>query len=330
MTIVDAPNVNPPTDTLEKTNDLDDVPAAEIDACKEITIYPKGNLVLEVGRDCIHHIPRRIIVHSNTIENFGPMWAQAVSQSERENLMARRRILHLSDDDPDMMLVLMWLSHVWHVSKVPKSLSFKQLLAMTRLCAKYDMNLQVAPYIRSWIVPHQWKLLCPGREPWLYVASQFGLEKHYATLAGHLVWKCRVDADGILLVPGRHEKLAGRIPQEAYGMSDRCQRSRWVTCIDQIRHKRIKALATFFNLVYKLIDAMENGDRCRARMPRSPREGPNATFEHERTMCTHTNHGELIRYLRTYDYWPPVTKSQTISQSVNEVLPLCVCCLDMD
>ena len=71
--------------------------------------------------------------------------------------------------------------------------------------------------------------------------------------------------------------------------------------------------------MYKLIDAMENGDSCRVETPQPPYEDADIAINHERTTCTHTNHGELIRYLKTYNYWPPVTKAQAIPLSVNEV-----------
>ena len=246
IAVVDGSRPRSTSDTRQERVIPDKIPDADIEPHNESEIYPKGNLVLEVGERCIQKHSRRIIVQSDTIKNFGPKWVEAIAQSERENLLSRRRVLSLPNDDADMMLVLMWLSHVWHIRKVPKLLSFRQLLAMTSLCAKYEMNSQVAPYIRTWIVPHQGKLLSPGREQWLTVASQFGLERHYITLARHLVLHCRVDVEGTLLVPGRRDRLPGRISQEAcstYTLWLRIERPVSNQMIDEIRHKRIKALA---------------------------------------------------------------------------------------
>lgn len=36
-------------------------------------------------------------------------------------------------------------------------------------------------------------------------------------------------------------------------------------------------------------------------------------------MCTHCNHGELIRYLKIHGYWPPIVQSSVVTLSVNEV-----------
>ncbi|KAF1977667.1 hypothetical protein BU23DRAFT_271013 [Bimuria novae-zelandiae CBS 107.79] len=286
------------------TIDRDDIPAAELDPREEIEVHPKGNLILQVGGKSLYRRVRRLIVQSDNIGNFGSRWAAAVARSEREGLFSRRRILHLPNDDANMMLVLMWLSHPWHMGKVPKQLSFRQLLAMTSLCEKYDMNLQVSPFIRRWIVPHQSKLLVPGREQWLNIAYQFGLERHYITLASHLMMNCRADKEGDLLVPGRHEKLADHIPEEA---------------LVEIRRRRIQALAAFFNVVYIYVEAMENEDTCQAKLPLSPHEEIQAVLKNERTMCTHTNHGELVRYLKSHGYWPPITQAHTVPMSVNEV-----------
>lgn len=82
------------------------------------------------------------------------------------------------------------------------------------------MNLQVSPYIRRWIAPHEEKLLRPGRAQWLWVAYQFGLERHYGVLARHLVVNCRADRERRLFVPGRWSKLGACVPAEALGEED--------------------------------------------------------------------------------------------------------------
>lgn len=197
---------------------IDVGPIDEVDLIKEIVIVPKGDLILEVGEKCSRKGPRRLLVESDTLKRFGPRWKQAIAKSERDGLFSRRRILRLPDDDADMMLILMWLSHAWHMNKVPARLSFRQLFALTFVCEQFDMNLQVSRHIRSWLAPYQQMLLTPGREQWLQIAHQFGLKRHYATLAMHLVANCRTDEEGNLLSPGKHKALWGRIPQEAYRM----------------------------------------------------------------------------------------------------------------
>ncbi|KAJ4355897.1 uncharacterized protein N0V89_003922 [Didymosphaeria variabile] len=49
-----------------------------------------------------------------------------------------------------------------------------------------------------------------------------------------------------------------------------------------------------------------------------PDEGADALLEAERAMCTHCNHGELIRYLKIHAFWPPIVQSSTITSSVDE------------
>ncbi|KAF2446783.1 hypothetical protein P171DRAFT_238980 [Karstenula rhodostoma CBS 690.94] len=201
----------------DSDSDSDDIPDAVLDPSPENTIHSKGNLVMVVGSSSPGHRQRSIRVQAETIEHFGPLWLDMVKESYRERLLSTRRTAYLPDDDADMMLVLMYLSHSWHVGKVPKKLSFKQLLAMTRICEKYDMNTQVSPFVRRWIVPHQEKLLSPGREEWLFIAHQFGLERHYVTLASHLVLSCRTEGGRTLFTPGRGEKLEGLVPEGALG-----------------------------------------------------------------------------------------------------------------
>jgi hypothetical protein len=156
-------------------------------------------------------------VQSEILEHFGLVWVGIVRNSYRERLLSSRRTAYLPDDDADMMLVLMYLLHSWHVGKVPRELSFKQLIAMARLCEKYDMNVQVSPFVRRWLLPHQEKLFVPGREEWLFVALQFGLERHYVALANYLMLSCRTDGERNLIAPGRHERLEGLVPDGALG-----------------------------------------------------------------------------------------------------------------
>jgi hypothetical protein len=87
----------------------------------------------------------------------------------------------------------------------------------------------------------------------------------------------------------------------------------------EIRRKRIQALSAFLTVVYLLIDGLENGNTCRASLPASQDENVEALLEAERAMCTHCNHGELIRYLKIHGFWPPIMQTNIITAPVNEV-----------
>jgi hypothetical protein len=87
----------------------------------------------------------------------------------------------------------------------------------------------------------------------------------------------------------------------------------------EIRRKRVQALSAFLTVVYMLIDSLENGNTCRATLPVSRVEGAEALLEAERAMCTHCNHGELIRYLKIHGFWPPIMQTNIITATVNEV-----------
>lgn len=202
-----------------ETTATKEIPDAELDDVRgESVIYPNGNLVLIVGGKSCHRPPRKMILHYDTLRHVNSNWEEELAKSKSEGLFSRRRIHHLPDDNADMVLILMWASHPWHFAKVPRQLSFSQLLAMAVTCNKYDMNMQVSPYLAKWIAPHQSKLLAPRCEKWLNIAYQFGLERHYVALVQHLALNCRADRDGALYVPDRHERLSERIPKDGLGM----------------------------------------------------------------------------------------------------------------
>lgn len=90
----------------------------------------------------------------------------------------------------------------------------------------------------------------------------------------------------------------------------------------QIRYTRVRTLAHFFNIVYNTINAMENSNTCQAELPQSEHASINVAMRGEHTLCTHANHGEVIRYLKMHGYWPPITQASMVTDSVNEVSPL--------
>jgi hypothetical protein len=187
-------------------------------------IEPKGTLALMVGRE--HHM-RRLIVSSN-IKRLNPKWQAVVARrypsplvllrlllmahSTREGFKGKRQI-RLPDDDADMMLVLMWIVH-FRFSEVPMTLDFSQLLAVTRICKRYDMNEIVNPFVVGWMTLHQISFLKVGYEQWLYIAYQFGMEDVYARLTRDLAVDCRINANKQLLVRGTDQVLDGLFPDE--------------------------------------------------------------------------------------------------------------------
>jgi len=179
----------------------------DMDPKRVSTIHPKGDLILEVGQ-AGRSGKRTIITLCDTVKHSSPEFKVAVGKSTRNGLFNLARTIHLPDDDADMMLVLMQISHA-NFNQVPTRLDFAQLLEMARLCEKYGMNEKVRPFLLGWIAPHQEKILEPGHEQWLTIAQQFGLEQDYFRLAKHLVLNCQVSRDGQLLVPGSDQRLKG-------------------------------------------------------------------------------------------------------------------------
>lgn len=303
---------------------MDDPPPAILDPNPTTTLHTKGNLLLLVGPQPQH---RTLITHTSTLTHLGSAWQNVLHTSTRP-LLSMRRTAHLPTDDPDMMLVLMYILHAWHLSKVPRRLSFAQLLAMTRLCERYDMNAQVAPFVRRWIVPHQDRLMRVGGEEWLFVARQFGLERHYVSLAQHLVMSCWSDGGRTLFV-GAGVHLEDVVPEAALGTPPSLllppslipyrPRDAELTPAVEIRRKRIRALSIFLDTVYTLIDTLENGSACAAALPPPKDAAALALRDAERALCTHANHGEIIRYLKTHGFWPPIMQAAHITWPVNDV-----------
>ncbi|KAF2689693.1 hypothetical protein K458DRAFT_413936 [Lentithecium fluviatile CBS 122367] len=256
-------------------------------------IEPGGTLALIVGGD---RGVRKLIV-STAVKKLSPRWKDVVARSKREGFRGEKRV-RLSDDDADMMLLVMHIAHHLY-ERVPKTLDFDQLLGIARICNRYDMNSMIIPFVADWMALHQPKILRVGYEQWLYIAHQFGKEADYLRLAKHLAFYCRINAEKQLLVPGTDRVLDGCFPEG---------------CLAAIRHVRVKTLVSFLETMYSQVTRMVDGNSCEAgdtaqSLPETD----------ERTMCTLYNHGFMIRYFKMQGYWPPVPNAGVIEESVLEV-----------
>lgn len=102
----------------------------------------------------------------------------------------------LSDDDPVALAVILNAIHL-QTSKVPKTVTFKQLMKLAILCDKYDCVPAVKPWVDIWIAP--WRrsyATVPAVTEWLFIAWVFEAREGFETLTKMYVPKIAFSNNG--------------------------------------------------------------------------------------------------------------------------------------
>ncbi|KAF2866174.1 hypothetical protein BDV95DRAFT_599183 [Massariosphaeria phaeospora] len=282
--------------------------------CASVKVEPRGTLALIVGSEANGNGPCKFLVSADNVRLLSPVWAELVSKASMIVWRLGRRQIHLPDDDPDMMLLLMRVAHL-KFNTVTLDLSFEQLLQLALICNRYECTEVLRPFHEKWSSLHREKILQPGFEQWMFVAYQFGYEEDYVRIANHLAMNCRVNPIGELLVPGSDtQKLEGHFPPNA------------LQCIQFVRSKTLKC---FLNTTYALANSMVNLNTCKAHSgPANPESSTASTnpssliSDSERDECTLLNTGSFLRHLSTIGYWPAVQRISSVHDSLSEVADL--------
>lgn len=102
--------------------------------------------------------------------------------------------LDFEDDDAEALLLLLRIAHL-QFTKVPHTLSFKELLNVAILCDQYDCTKMVQPWTASWFAKEKTMSLAEGNEQYLRIAWVFGRQKAFETLAQKLVMEVHVQGE---------------------------------------------------------------------------------------------------------------------------------------
>lgn len=110
-----------------------------------------------------------------------------------EHAQARaRKILDLTEDDADSVLLLLRIAHL-QFDKVPLKLPFNSLLKIAELCDYYNCTNLVQPWRSLWLADGAVESKKPGQEHWLTIAWIFGEDKIFNELAEKVVREVRIN-----------------------------------------------------------------------------------------------------------------------------------------
>lgn len=123
-----------------------------------------------------------------------PEWVDLQQHATAENhaQFGARRILNLTEDDADSVLLLLRIAHL-HFEKVPLKLPFNSLLQIAELCDYYDCTALVHPWRPLWFADAAVESMKPGHEKWLTIAWVFREDTIFNKLAGKVVRQMEIN-----------------------------------------------------------------------------------------------------------------------------------------
>jgi hypothetical protein len=184
-----------------------------------VKLDPKGSLALIVGSELKHNGPRKFLVSPDALSQLSPAWRDIVARQMPTGSWRLRFgpvKVHLTEDDPDMLLLLLKIAHLQFQGFDHLELEYHQLLELALICRRYDTNKVLGPFLGKWTDPYRQIIFNHGMEEWMYVAWQFGFEDDYLLLARHFALDCTIDTDLQLIAPSG-KPLHGWFPPGAVG-----------------------------------------------------------------------------------------------------------------
>lgn len=114
-----------------------------------------------------------------------------------------KREISFPGDDANALSILLNIAHL-RFDKVPATISFQRLLAVSVLAEKYGAGRAFQPWLTRWINSNLYDADLPGYEEWLWIAWAFGERAIFTQAASRLIRKARVnDAGQCLTSAGR-------------------------------------------------------------------------------------------------------------------------------
>lgn len=163
------------------------------------TVYfdPHGDITLLV-RDHEQAIDKRFVVSSKTMTFACNAWERMLAPDghfkEAQSTNAMQEI-PFPDDNAAALSILLNIAHL-RFEKIPPTLDFGNLLALSVLTDKYGATSLVRPWIKGWIDQLRDEVDLSGREEWLWVAWEFGEQDVFEHLTKKLTKEVTVRSDG--------------------------------------------------------------------------------------------------------------------------------------
>ncbi|KAI5785813.1 hypothetical protein EDC01DRAFT_189140 [Geopyxis carbonaria] len=138
---------------------------------------------------------------------FGPeAWGKEALEVKRANLMGRPAHLHLEDDDPRILKILLDLLHLRSIPKL-SDMTWEDLVQMAVLTDKYELRHTILQFVDYWTEPFggTFRSTDNGAKKtelhklggWLLLSWTFGFPKIFEEVCQEIVVSCEKPISGV-------------------------------------------------------------------------------------------------------------------------------------
>ncbi|KAF2760502.1 hypothetical protein EJ05DRAFT_484227 [Pseudovirgaria hyperparasitica] len=136
----------------------------------------------------VHCLQRRFQVCRSNLAQASKVWRHMLRGPFAETNSTE---IPFPDDDPVAMTLILGIVHL-RFDIISQDTTFDNLLDLTILIDKYELQAVVAPFWQNWVRSCYDTLLHQGKEEWLFIAWVFGMTEDFKTLAFQIARRTRL------------------------------------------------------------------------------------------------------------------------------------------
>lgn len=175
----------------------------DTEATEIIQVVSSGDLRVHIKSGDENSLPKDFIVSSGALRLASPVWSTMLDP-EGHFAESRGGEMSLTDDDPVAFLILMRVAHM-QFNQIDAVISYKTLLALAKICDKYDTVTLIRPWVDQWLEPYA--LEAPYKSYWgfeglAFIAWTLGKPELFWDAAQSLVANVTFDSNGNLMHQG--------------------------------------------------------------------------------------------------------------------------------
>ena len=174
-----------------------------------IRVVSSGDLRLHIRREDDNTLLKGFVVSSGALRLASSVWSRMLDP-HGHFLESGGEEMWLTDDDPTAFLILMRVAHL-QFKQIEAAISYETLLALAKICDKYDTVTLIRPWVDRWLEPYASqapKKSYQGFEGLAFIAWTLGKPELFWDVANSLVANITFDCNGNMMHQG---ELVGSI-----------------------------------------------------------------------------------------------------------------------
>lgn len=124
----------------------------DTEAAETIHVVSSGDLRVHIRSEDDNTLLKDFVVSSGALRLASPVWSTMLDP-HGHFAESRGGEMSLTDDDPTAFLILMRVAHM-QFNQLDVAISYETLLALAKICDKYDTVTLIRPWVDRWLEPH--------------------------------------------------------------------------------------------------------------------------------------------------------------------------------